>query len=172
MTSWIRTVSIRKARLFWPVIFILVLADFTTKRAALEGLTPHVPRPVVGDVLRFTLALNPGAAFGITLGPQTQGILIILAAVALAFLLWLYRHTSPHQTGQIMALSLVFGGAMGNLLDRLAGPVGVVDFIDIGLGPHRWWAFNLADVAIVLGSVLLLRSLYRLENRPVLDGRA
>jgi signal peptidase II len=55
----------------------------------------------------------------------------------------------------VVALALVTGGAVGNLLDRLRSPRGVVDFIDIGVGDIRFWTFNVADVGVSIGAVLL-----------------
>lgn len=60
-----------------------------------------------------------------------------------------------------MGLALVASGALGNLLDRVRSPRGVVDFIDVGVGSWRFWTFNLADAAIVAGGVLLVSALQR-----------
>jgi signal peptidase II len=75
-----------------------------------------------------------------------------------------------------MALALIFGGAIGNLIDRVRSPQGVVDFIDVGVGAYRWWTFNIADVGITLGALLLGWALWsRVEEdersqRPAADG--
>ena len=67
---------------------------------------------------------------------------------------------------RLAALALVCGGAIGNILDRLRYEAGVVDFIDIGIGSHRFWIFNVADSAVSIGAVLLLISFY-LEEKLV-----
>ena len=67
----------------------------------------------------------------------------------------LYTHTAPRARVLAAALALVCGGAVGNLLDRLRNARGVVDFIDVGVGAHRFWIFNTADAAITLGVLLL-----------------
>jgi signal peptidase II len=67
---------------------------------------------------------------------------------AILALLVLYRRTAPEARLRAAALALVAGGAMGNLLDRLRSPLGVVDFIDVGIGDARFWTFNVADVGV------------------------
>lgn len=167
MTSTAATVA-RKTRLFWPLLFLLVLSDCTTKRLAEEKLVePNVPHEVVGDVVRFTLAYNPGAAFSLSLGPNSRWIFVTLTLLILGVLSWLYREAEPRDTPQIAALALVCGGAIGNLLDRLRSPRGVVDFIDLGLGDWRFWTFNLADVAITVGAVLLAVVLWKRETDEI-----
>lgn len=150
----------KKARLFWPLALGLLLADCGTKRIAEDSLQLHRPQEVVGEVLRFTLAYNPGAAFGIDVGPASRIVFIVLTIVALGALLAMYRSTPPSHRIQLTSLALISGGALGNLLDRLRGPAGVVDFIDVGVGTARFWTFNLADAGITVGAILLALSLW------------
>lgn len=151
----------RKARIFWPILLLVVLADCTSKELAETHLVPFVPEPVVGDVVRLTLAYNPGAALSISLGPYSRYILSGAAVLILAFLTGLYRKTDPRHTVTVVALGLVMAGALGNLLDRLRSSRGVVDFIDIGMGSIRFWTFNVADVGVSVGAVLLAWQLSR-----------
>jgi signal peptidase II len=88
-----------------------------------------------------------------------------LAVAAILALLVLYRRTAPEARLRAAALALVAGGAMGNLLDRLRSPLGVVDFIDVGIGDARFWTFNVADVGVTVGAVLLAMVLWR-EEQP------
>jgi signal peptidase II len=151
-----------KARRFWPLLFLLLVADCSTKRLAEEHLTPsHVPHEVIGDYLQLTLAHNPGAAFSISVGPMSRVVFSVLAIVVLAVLFRLYRDTASTDRWQSVALALIAGGALGNLLDRLRSARGVVDFIDIGVGDYRLWTFNLADVGVTVGGVLLAALLLR-----------
>lgn len=150
----------RKARLFWPLLLGLLLADCGSKRIAEDTLVLHSPHEVLGDVLRFTLAYNPGAAFGLSLGPASRVTFILLTIVALVALAFMYRSTPAHQRVQVAALGLVAGGAIGNLLDRLRGSGGVVDFIDVGIGATRFWTFNLADAGITIGAIALAMTLW------------
>lgn len=158
----------KKARLFWPLLLGLLVADCGTKRIAEESLQLHRPTEVMGDVVRFTLAYNPGAAFGIDVGPASRVVFTLLTVVALVALLAMYRATPPSHRIQLTALALISGGALGNLYDRLRGPLGVVDFIDIGVGGTRFWTFNVADAGITVGAILLALSLWA---EPDVDAR-
>lgn len=149
-----------KARLFWPLLLGLLLADCGTKRMAEDNLPLHAPQEVVGDVVRFTLAYNPGAAFGIDVGSASRVVFTLLAMGALVALGLLYRSTPGTQRVQIAALGLIAGGALGNLYDRIRGAAGVVDFIDVGVGAVRFWTFNVADAGITIGAILLVLTLW------------
>ena len=142
--------------LFWGVIVVVVLLDVVTKAMAVYSLTPaYTPHEIIGDVVRFTLAYNPGAAFGLNLGAASRWIFTALTIVALAVLGALYRATRAGDYLRTLALALVSAGAIGNLIDRIRWDVGVVDFIDVGIGMHRFWTFNVADSAVSVGAVLL-----------------
>jgi signal peptidase II len=145
-----------KAGIFWPVVVLLVVADRVTKLIAEASLYPrYVPREVWGDVLRWTLVYNPGAAFGLHLGPWSRWIFMGLTLAALVILANLYRNTRPGDRWRVLAIALVTAGAIGNLIDRVMSPNGVVDFIDVGLGDRRWPTFNVADMAVSTGAILL-----------------
>lgn len=159
-----------KAAVFWPLVSLLVLADCTTKQVAAERLEPeHVPHEVLGDVVRFTLAYNPGASFSVSLGEHTRWILASLAFGVLGVLMMQYRRVAQHDRMLALALAFIVAGACGNLLDRLRRPRGVVDFIDIGIGDVRFWTFNLADVAVFCGAVLLAHLLIRRDRDEALN---
>ena len=154
-----------KARLFWPLVIVLLLADCTTKELAVERLSPaSVPHEILGDWLRLTLAYNQGAAMGLTLGPWSRLGFAVLAMAALVVLVKLYRQTAPTAAVRTAALALLIAGAAGNLLDRIRSPHGVIDFIDVGIGPVRFWTFNLADTWITVGALLLATVLWRVRR--------
>jgi len=155
-----------KAKAFWPLLLLLIFADCTTKRLAEEHLVPeHVPHPVVGDVVRFTLAYNPDAAFSFSLGQHSRLGFTVLALGVLVALGSVYRSTAAQDQMQAAALALVAGGAIGDVMYRFRTPGGtyrgVVDFIDIGVGGWRFWTFNLADVGVTCGAILLALLLLR-----------
>ena len=81
----------------------------------------------------------------------------------------MYHRTSPGDRLAAAGLALIASGALGNLLDRLRSPRGVVDFIDVGFGQLRFWTCNVADVAITCGAVLLVLALQRAQE---VQGRA
>ena len=134
----------------------MVILDVITKLLAETYLfPPHNPHPVIGDVVRFTLAYNPGAAFSMSLGPASRVVFGTFALIALIILWRLYRSSGAGERLKVLALGLAWGGAAGNLVDRVRSPLGVVDFIDIGVGNVRFWTFNVADSAVTVGAVLL-----------------
>jgi signal peptidase II len=156
-----------KAKAFWSLLAVLVLADCSTKRLAVEHLSPpYVPHEVVGDWFRFTLAYNRGAAMGLFLGTYSRITLALVAFAALAVLGTLYRRSPSTDAWRAAALALVAGGAVGNLLDRLRSPRGVVDFIDVGIGDIRFWTFNMADIGITCGALLLALLLAQQQAEP------
>lgn len=146
----------RSYRVFWSAAVAVVVADVVTKWLAETFLYPvHVPHRIIGNVVRFTLAYNPGAAFSMSLGPYSRVIFGAFAAIALVILWRLYREAKPEERLKPLALGLAWGGAAGNLIDRIRSPQGVVDFIDIGVGDVRFWTFNVADSAVTVGAILL-----------------
>lgn len=158
---------------FLATVGAIVLADQFTKMLAVDRLSPaYVPHPVLGETLRLTLVYNPGAAFGLHLGPWSRWIFTGLTFVALAVLWRMYRGSFPGERTKVAAIAMVTGGAVGNLIDRLRSSRGVVDFLDIGVGAWRWPTFNVADIAVSCGAVLLALVLWREEEARVEEERA
>ncbi|OJX95600.1 MAG: hypothetical protein BGO96_08135 [Micrococcales bacterium 73-15] len=133
---------------------VVLLLDQLTKAVALLTLTPGVRVPVLGDLLGWQLIFNPGAAFSFGTG-VTWVFTVVMAVVSSVVIVLARRVASPWWA---VALGAILGGAMGNLVDRLARDPGfgighVVDFIDYGV-----FIGNVADIAIVgaaIGMVLL-----------------
>jgi signal peptidase II len=160
-----------KATLFWTLIATIVAIDVVTKYIAKTTLVPYrMPREVIGEWVRFTLVFNQGAAFGLHLGPWSRQIFLVLTVVALIILGRLYKDTRPGDQVRVIALGLVCGGAIGNLLDRIRSPMGVVDFLDIGFGNWRWPTFNVADIAVTTGAILLAWALWGEEREEEESG--
>src|SRR5688500_12777383 len=142
--------------LFWPILGLVVIVEQITKYMAERFLVPmRSPHEVWGEAVRWTLVYNPGAAFGLHLGPYSRWIFMVLTIGALVILWRLYRATNPGDLVRTIALGLVCGGAVGNLIDRVRSPLGVVVFIDVGIGDARWPTFNVADMAVSTGAFLL-----------------
>jgi signal peptidase II len=149
-----------KARWFWPLALALLFTDCATKRAVEHRLPVGKPQPVVGEVVRFTLSYNTNAAMSIPLGgPAGRLVLSALTIAALLVLGVLYHRTPPSERLRVIGVALVAGGALGNLVDRIRSSAGVVDFIDVGVAHVRFWTFNVADMGITIGAVLLLLTL-------------
>jgi len=138
-------------------LVLITTIDFCTKALAeSKFLVTGFPHRLFGDYVRFTLVHNPGAAFGLNVGPNSRWIFMVLTIVALIILGRLFVATKAGDFVRTLSLALVCGGAVGNLIDRMSlTKPGVVDFIDIGFGDSRWPTFNIADMAVSLGAFLL-----------------
>jgi len=158
--------SRRNTVLFGGIAGGIVLADIVTKAVAVAALVPrYVPRQVVGDWVQFRLVYNQGAAFGISVGSFSRPVFIILTVVAVGILFRMFRATADGDVVRTTALAMVVGGAIGNLIDRLRSAQGVVDFLDVGVGAHRWPTFNVADMGVSVGALLLAWVLWK-EDVP------
>lgn len=139
----------------WLGLSALILAlDVWSKQWALAHLQLHQPVPVIEGLLNWTLVYNPGAAFSFlsdAAGWQRWFFSALALAMSLLLSVWLGR-TRRSDWRQAVPYALIIGGAIGNLIDRIAYGH-VIDFIDAHWGPHHWPAFNLADSAIVLGAM-------------------
>jgi len=144
--------------------------DLGTKAAANRYLRPWEPRPVIDDFFNLVLAYNTGAAFSFLAGAEGPAQSLKMAALASAALLpflYFFVQAPPADRSRLAALGLIWGGALGNIHDRLRWGA-VVDFLDFHWQGYHWPAFNLADVAICLGAGLLGLSVWRekpKENR-------
>lgn len=154
-----------KARWAIVVIGTVVVLDFVTKRIVLGTMTLHERIPILGDAVRLTYIRNPGAAFGLHAGENSRFIFLGISLAALGILAALYRVTPAADRLRIFAIALISGGALGNLMDRIQSSAGVVDFLDVGLGDLRWPVFNVADIAVTTGAILLALSLWREDRR-------
>jgi len=146
-------------RKYHLLIAVLVLAlDRYTKWLISHRLTMHDSITVIPGFFRIIHTENPGAAFGIfadSPSPWKVGMLIVFSVFALLIVSALLWKTSHTLTSTGIGLSLILGGAVGNLWDRIMSHR-VVDFLLFYLGHYQWPAFNVADSAIVVGAGLLV----------------
>jgi len=157
--------SAAERRLYWSMVASVVGLDVVTKLVAEALLLRGTGHSVLGEWLQLRLVYNPGAAFGLHLGPYSRWIFFTIAVVAVVVLYRMSRASAPGDFFRQVALGLVSGGALGNLLDRIRSSQGVADFIDIGVGSVRWPTFNVADIAVSCGAVALALSLWREDAR-------
>ncbi|MFM7842407.1 MAG: signal peptidase II, partial [Nitrospira sp.] len=139
------------------VSVITVLLDQATKLQITQSMRLHESIPVVPDFFSITYIRNPGAAFGI-LASSSSGFRLaffgVTSILALVLLSTIFVRLKPtHWIGQL-SVAAIFGGAIGNLLDRVRFGE-VIDFLDIYLGAYHWPAFNVADAAISAGVCFL-----------------
>jgi signal peptidase II len=141
---------------------LIVLCDRMTKWLVSQKITLHDSIDVVPGIFRLTHVQNQGAAFGLFAESPSEwrvAMLILFSLVALAVVSALLWKNGNALNTTAIALSLVFGGALGNLWDRVTSGR-VIDFLDFYVGAHHWPAFNIADSAIVVGALLLLSEIF------------
>ena len=144
----------------------IILLDRITKWAIGQTIALEDAISIIPGFFRLTHLENTGAAFSLfadSTSPFKTTMLIAFSLAALAvvaLLLWRSRNDFNAST---LALSLILGGALGNLWDRLADGR-VTDFLDFYVGVHHWPPFNVADSAIVVGALLLLTRMLRKET--------
>jgi signal peptidase II len=133
--------------------------DQVTKNMAKEFLASSPPISLLNDSIRVEYSENPGAILGLGANLPSELRLLFFAIFVSAVLTFTLVFTiNPHSISlmQLVGLSLVAAGGLGNLLDRLFNNGAVIDFIRLGIGPLRTGIFNLADVAILGGAFILL----------------
>jgi len=146
----------KKTLLLWPALAVLAL-DQITKHWIVTRFPVHDTQTLVTGFFSLVHVRNRGMAFGMMNRPEADWSFIILVGATLGavalLLFWFYR-LKPEDKGLALPLSLILGGATGNLLDRVR--LGeVIDFLDFHVGPYHWPAFNVADSAITVGTLWL-----------------
>jgi signal peptidase II len=145
-------------RYHFLIALLVVLVDRLSKLAIERNLSLHDSISLIPGFFRLTHVENTGAAFGLFADSPSEwkiaGLVLfsVIALIIVAALLWKNSHAMT-TTG--LGLSLILGGAIGNLWDRLLSGH-VVDFLLFYVGPYQWPAFNVADSAIVIGAGLLV----------------
>lgn len=151
----------RRLFVFAFVLVACVGCDHAAKQVAEQLLAEGGGISLLGGVVQLQLVANPGAFLSLGAGlPETLRHFVLIGLVPLALLLvsWLVWRSPGASRAQAVAFGLVAGGGLANWLDRVADDGAVTDFVSLGLGALRTGIFNLADVAIVAGALLLLRA--------------
>lgn len=149
--------------LYFGLGLLIVILDQITKYAVAARIPLHTTIPVVPGFFDLTHVRNAGAAFGILGAGEApwRGLFLTLVALAVFLGVLVYAlRTPPACTGLQIALSLILGGAVGNLIDRLRFQ-SVTDFLRFYIGTHEWPSFNVADSAITVGVLLLAWDIWR-----------
>jgi signal peptidase II len=110
------------------------------------------PRPFIGEIVRWTHIHNSGAAFGLFQG--SRFFFITVSIISVLVILFVVRGRRYRSKISLIGFGMVLGGALGNLIDRIWLGV-VIDFIDVGLGTLRWPVFNVADMGVSIGVIIL-----------------
>jgi len=149
--------------LFGAIAIVVVIVDQASKAwiqssfalvaSGAPSGSPGAPTPVLGDFVRIARSENDGGIFGL-LGASAP-LLGIASLGVIAVIVWVQARQGVHSVLLTIALALLLGGAVGNLLDRLRYGH-VVDWVDTGIGKARFYTFNAADSAISIAVVVLL----------------
>jgi signal peptidase II len=148
----------RDRRIHWIVFFLLaagiVIADQVLKSWVVASFRPGEITQILGDTIRIWFVQNTGALFG--LFADQAAVFAALSIGVVALIVWYHGH-AMRSYGWLatVALGLLFGGAIGNLLDRIRLGY-VVDFVDMGIGNWRFYTYNVADSAITMSLALLI----------------
>jgi signal peptidase II len=137
---------------------LVVLADQISKALVIRYLPVHESIPVIAGIFDITHILNPGGAFGLMANMSAivrTVIFLFVSSLAVGLIFYFYIKTPSGYVLLATGFALIFGGAIGNLIDRVRFGM-VVDFLDFYLGNYHWPAFNIADSAITVGIFIFL----------------
>ena len=147
----------RKGLLFLTVAAVVTALDQITKVLVARHIPLGDSLPVIDGFFRLVHVRNPGVAFGFLAGadfPFRTGLLLVVSLAAMCIIIMFLRNLPGNRTGWITGLGLVFGGAVGNLIDRVRFGE-VIDFLDFSIRGYHWPAFNVADSAVTVGAIAL-----------------
>jgi signal peptidase II len=154
----------------WAVLLVLA-ADQASKLAIEKALPPDGFRVVIPGLFNLANTRNRGVAFGLLANarqPWMGGALVIFSCAVMIFLVWMLLAGREEGTPAEWGMSLILGGAAGNILDRMIHG-SVTDFLDFYWRGFHWYTFNLADTAIVTGAGLVLLGLFRDQRHPAVE---
>jgi signal peptidase II len=154
-----------KTGIFFPVVVLSMILDQATKLYIDGSMRLYQSIPVVDNLFSITYVRNRGAAFSFLANTSWRlPFFIFVTIIALIAILVAVRKLRADQRLALVSLSLIFSGAIGNLIDRIR--LGeVIDFLDVYWRTHHWPAFNVADSAICVGVALLAVDMVLEERR-------
>jgi signal peptidase II len=144
-------------KLYWWLSLVVIAADQIAKAIVRATLPLYDSRPVISGFIDFVHVQNRGVAFGLLneLNLRYNWVFTTgLAALALAGIAYYARHIRPEERLARVGLSLILGGALGNMIDRLQAGY-VIDFVDVYWRGWHFWAFNVADASITIGALFV-----------------
>lgn len=152
-------------RLLAIITSIILILDQATKLYVDANFRLHESLPVIDGIFHLTYVRNKGAAFGIFADSAVRiPFFITVSIVAMLAILWYLRRLRDDQRLAYLALTLIFSGAVGNLIDRIRYGE-VIDFLDVFWRSYHWPAFNVADSAITVGVTLLFIEIWLEDHK-------
>lgn len=137
---------------------LVIIFDQVTKFLILSNLPLYRSIPIIPGFFSITHIHNPGGAFGFMANQSLtmrHVVFLLVSSLAVCLIFYFYRNTPKSHPVLASGIALIFGGALGNLIDRIRFGE-VVDFLDVYIGNHHWPAFNIADSAITIGVCIFL----------------
>ena len=155
---------LKKNLIIFSIISIVFFLDFVTKNYAITNLLLNHSE-AINTYLNFTLAFNYGAAFSFLsdAGGWQRWFFVIFSIIVVFFISYILI---KDKESEYISYSLVLGGALGNLYDRIFLGY-VIDFIEFHYNDFYWPIFNIADIAISIGVILLLHSIFLKDNKKI-----
>lgn len=147
-----------KYKILIIISFLIVASDQITKAMIVRLITPYTSKTIIPGMFNITHIYNPGGAFGFMAGQSTLVrtiLFLIVSAIAIGFIFYFYKSTPKTHPVLASGFALIFGGAIGNMIDRIRLGT-VVDFLDFYIKDLHWPAFNIADSAISVGMAIFL----------------
>ena len=161
-----------KSKLVFSWVTVILIADQLTKFIVDQTMPLHHSIPIIEDLFSLTYIRNTGAAFGILSGSAAAfrlPFLLLFSMVAIVFIVLMLHRLPDRETGLITALAFILGGAIGNLIDRIAYGE-VIDFLDFYWSRFHWPAFNLADSFITIGVLITVYYLIKSKGEDPFAG--
>lgn len=163
-------------RRFWLAVLVplaTIACDQATKHVAASSFTDVIPYSLVGGVVELLYSENPGAFLGLGSGlHHSTRFWLLTVGVGLLLLVFGAKLVRATRLPELIGWSLVIGGGLSNLIDRLMRDGRVIDFLRLGIGDHRTGIFNVADAAIVLGlACLFVSALWLHRSAPAEPSR-
>ena len=162
-----------KIKLVTGLLIAIVLLDQLTKFIVDRTMPLYHSIPVVDGFFNLTYIRNTGAAFGILAGSGAAfrlPFLMLFSLLAIGFIIVMLRRLPERETGLIVALTFILGGAIGNLIDRFAYGE-VIDFLDFYWASYHWPAFNIADSFITVGVTITIYCLVKAKGEDPFSAR-
>ena len=153
--------KIKEEKFYYFIIFIIFVLDYLTKFWITKKISPYHTKEIIKGFFSLTHIHNRGAVFGFLAtspNPNIFILLTILSFAAFVFIIYYFLRIPATEKYLKFSLSLVLGGAFGNLLDRLIHGY-VIDFFDFYIKKYHWPAFNIADASITIGAIILIATI-------------
>jgi signal peptidase II len=148
------------------IALTIIVLDLITKALILKNVPLYKTISVIPGFFNITHIQNPGGAFGF-MANQGRILFLFVSAIAIGFIFYFYKTTPAKDKWLTTALSLIFGGAIGNLIDRIRFGQ-VVDFLDFYIQDLHWPSFNVADSAITIGiTIFIFQILFKSEDKQL-----